>query len=96
VANECLDSWIRSEEPGIFCKLELEKSYDRVNLGISAIFVEVMWFWEEIESLDRLLYFYGAVFHSYYGSHFGFNISCSLLQQGSIVSSIVCFYGGIN
>lgn len=65
VVNECLDSWIRSEEPGIFFKFQLEKAYDDVNLGISAIFVEVMWFWGEIERLDRLLYFYGAVFLSY-------------------------------
>jgi len=31
VASECLDTLIRSREPGVLCKLNLEKAYDHIN-----------------------------------------------------------------
>jgi len=32
-------------------------------LGLLALHASKVWFWGEVEGLDRILYFYGKIFH---------------------------------
>jgi hypothetical protein len=40
IINECFDSRLRYEEPGVICKMDLERAYDHVNWGFFVVYDE--------------------------------------------------------
>jgi len=89
VANECLDSSIRSEERRVLCKLALEKEYDHVNWEFLLYLLKRCGFGEKWR--DWVAYCITTVWFSILinGSLFGFFSSSHGLRQGDPLSSLL-------
>jgi hypothetical protein len=77
IANECLDSMIRSGELGVICKLDIEKVYDQVNWEFLLYLLRICGFGEKYSSSV-----------SVNGTSFRFFSSSRDLRQGDPLSPL--------
>lgn len=89
IANELVDSRIRSENPGIICKIDLEKAFDRINWRYLEFVLVQMGFSRKWCNWLRFCYSTSSFSVLINGSSFGYFTSSRGVRQGCPVSPLL-------
>jgi len=89
IANECLDSRIKSSDIGMLCKLDLEKAYDHINWDFLLYMLRRCGFGEKLCSWIAHCIFSLCFSVLVNGTLFGFFSSSRGLRQGDPLSPLL-------
>ncbi|XP_026429782.1 uncharacterized protein LOC113326232 [Papaver somniferum] len=89
IANELVDSRIRSKDPGIVCKIDLEKAFDRVNWRYLEFVLVQMGFGRKWCNWLRFSYSSASFSVLINGSSFGYFTSSRGVRQGCPISPLL-------
>ena len=56
IANEAIDSILKSNDCGILCKLDIEKAYDNVNWSFLLLVMKKNGVWGEVDWVSQVLH----------------------------------------